>query len=133
MHVHRRRTTIAFVALFGVFFFATCSEAADATIAAGKNYRLDLTIMGQTMGEDVFVEFQDKTLVIRKPEQPAKYAFQGKIEGERLTAEVQEPGGGPAIKLSGKITTQDVAEGDVQILAPTGMEIAKGTFKLFKK
>lgn len=131
MHVHHRRAAIVCIALFGVFLVAARIEAADATIAAGKNYRLDLTIMGQTMGEDVVVEFQDKTIIIRKPEQDVKYAFQGKLEGDRLTAEAK--GTGPVLKLNGKITAQDVAEGDVQILAPTGMEIAKGTFKLFKK
>ena len=129
MHIQRRHAIIVCITFFSPFMLAARSGAADATIGAG-NYRWDLTVMGQTTGEDVVVEYQDKTIIIRKPMQAVEYAFQGTIEGDRLTAETK--GAGATFKLAGKVTAQNLAEGTATIITSSGMEIA-GTFKLSKK
>jgi hypothetical protein len=127
MHV-RSFALVAFAALLFIPAVGNCQE--PATIAAG-NYRLDFTIMGQTMGEDVVVEYQHKKIIIRKPMQTIEYAIQGQIEASRLTAESHDKNIGTKIKLTGKISAKDAAEGDVEIEA-RGMKIA-GTFKLKKR
>jgi hypothetical protein len=122
----RRFALVAFAALS--FVPAVGNGQEPATIAAA-NYRLDFTIMGQTMGEDVVVEIQDKKITIRKPMQMDEHAFQGTIDGDKLTAEAKPPD--VRLKLTGKIT-KDAAEGTLQVTTPAGMKI-DGTFKLKKR